>query len=312
MLNRCTSAVDDLLGSSYPATTLTTMRDLELSHLIGKARLLRREGKTYDEIRAVIGPIGDEELRRWLRGIPRPPETNRTGRAKPEVRRKARQLRGEGMTITEIAEITGASKGSISPWIRDIKIPQRVEHLRREHMQSLRGKGADAMHAKAVRRSALAVEEARASVGALSDRELLLVGAALYWAEGSKDKPWRRSGAVILINSDVTVIRVFLSWLALLGIPISAIDFRLSIHESADVMEQEHWWSEALDVHDVVFKRATLKRHNPKTVRHNVGDFYHGCLIIRVARSRALYDAIDGWWQGIAEGSDDGSKRRST
>ena len=127
------------------------------------------------------------------------------------------------MTITEIAEITGASKGSISPWIRDITIPQRVVHLRREHMQGLRRKGADAMHAKAVRRSARAVDDARATIGSLSDRELLLVGAALYWAEGSKGKPWRRNGAVILINSDATVIRVLLSWLALVGIPSSSI-----------------------------------------------------------------------------------------
>jgi hypothetical protein len=47
------------------------MRDLEQRHLIGRARLLRRQGKTYNEIRAVIGPCDDETLRSWLRGIPR-------------------------------------------------------------------------------------------------------------------------------------------------------------------------------------------------------------------------------------------------
>jgi transposase-like protein len=277
------------------------MRDLELSHLIGKARLLRREGKTYDEIRAVIGPYSDDAVRTWLKGIPRPPETNRTGMAKPELRRKVRQLRAEGLTIGEIAEITGASQGSISVWMRDIRVPARVEQRRQAHLQSLRGRGGKARHDRAIAESSERVTRAHHEVGPLTERELLLIGAALYWAEGSKDKPWRRNGAVVLINSDVSVLRVYLAWLALLGVARSALDFRLSIHESADVSTQERWWRDALGLGDAVFKKAILKRHNPKTVRRNVGENYHGCLIIRVARSRALYDAIDGWWRGIAD-----------
>jgi len=39
----------------------------------------------------------------------------------------------------------------------------------------------------------------------------------------------------------------------------------------------------------------TLKRHNPKTVRKNVGDSYRGCLRINVRRSSGLYRRIEGW-----------------
>jgi hypothetical protein len=38
-------------------------------HRVGKALLLRRQGKTYNEIRAVVGPVDDGTLVRWLRGI---------------------------------------------------------------------------------------------------------------------------------------------------------------------------------------------------------------------------------------------------
>ena len=98
------------------------MRDLEPSHLIGRARLLRREGKTYNEIRAVIGDVEVDVLRGWLRGIPRPPETNRSGRGLPEVRRKARQLRAKGLTYAEIGRLTGASVGSLNLWLRDMPL----------------------------------------------------------------------------------------------------------------------------------------------------------------------------------------------
>jgi hypothetical protein len=61
------------------------MDDLDTRHRIGRAPLLRRLGKTYDEIRAVVGPVRDETLAGWLRGIPRPPGTHR-GRSTVQVR----------------------------------------------------------------------------------------------------------------------------------------------------------------------------------------------------------------------------------
>lgn len=73
------------------------------------------------------------------------------------------------------------------------------------------------------------------AVGPLTPRELFLVGVALYWAEGSKSKPWRRLHRLQLINSDEGVIRLFLTWLARLGVDRQRLGFRLHIHETADV-----------------------------------------------------------------------------
>jgi hypothetical protein len=42
-----------------------------------------------------------------------------------------------------------------------------------------------------------------------------------------------------------------------------------------------------------------LKRHNPQTVRLNVGADYHGCLIVRAARSRIEYQRMDGIFRAI-------------
>jgi hypothetical protein len=43
------------------------------------------------------------------------------------------------------------------------------------------------------------------------------------------------------------------------------------------------------------FGQPTLKRHNPKTVRKNTGQDYHGCLIIRVRQSAELNRQVEGW-----------------
>jgi hypothetical protein len=140
-------------------------------------------------------------------------------------------------------------------------------------------------------------------VGTLTPRDLFVVGIALYWAEGVKDKPWRRNGRVTIINGDPDVLRVFLAWLDLVGVNEADRTYRLTIHESAEIDTHEQWWAAELGIPLVSFARATVKRHNPKTIRHNVNDDYHGCLVVSVRRSSTLYDAIDGAWRRIVEGA---------
>jgi len=77
--------------------------------------------------------------------------------------------------------------------------------------------------------------EAAAFVGDLSEREILLLGAAIYWCEGSKSKPWRRSERIIFTNSDPHLIRLFLMFLRTVGLKTDQIGFRISIHETADI-----------------------------------------------------------------------------
>ena len=266
---------------------------------IARARLLRRDGKTYDEIRAVIGPVDAETLRTWLRGIPRPPATLRT-RAKDDLRRECRRLRAEGLTVPEIAERTGASKGSVSPWVANVRPPATALARRSRLHKEARRRVADANRQRAADRRAAFRATATAQVEPVTWRDLFIAGVALYWAEGAKDKPWRRNGRVVLINSDPDVLALFLRWLDLLGVAEGNRTYRLSIHDNADVAANEQWWSDRLNVPLMSFAKATTKRHNPKTIRRNTNEHYHGCLVISVARSSRLYDSIEGWWRALA------------
>lgn len=46
-------------------------------------------------------------------------------------------------------------------------------------------------------------------------------------------------------------------------------------------------------------QKTTLKKHNPKTVRKNVGGDCRGCLKVIAAGSADLCRRIEGWWYGI-------------
>jgi hypothetical protein len=152
------------------------------------------------------------------------------------------------------------------------------------------------------RPAASAAAPAASETGQLSVRELLLVGVALYWAEGTKDKPYARRELVKFINSDVTVIRLFVAWLRLLGVNAEGCGYRVHIHETADAKAAVEYWAGVVDVDPSAFSKTVIKRHNPKTNRRNREHDYHGCLVVTVRRSAELYQRIDGWWHGMCSG----------
>lgn len=144
---------------------------------------------------------------------------------------------------------------------------------------------------------------AQSEIGSLSERELFLLGVGLYWAEGTKDKPHARRERVAFVNSDPSMIQIFVAWLALMGVAPERLRFHLMIHESADVPSAERYWADLTGTDVSAFGKTTLKKHNPKTNRKNVGKHYRGCLVIHVQQSADLYRRIEGWWCGIVGGS---------
>jgi len=97
------------------------------------------------------------------------------------------------------------------------------------------------------------------------------------------------------MNSDPSLIRFFLRFLDTTGTPRTDLRFRVYIHENADAESAQRFWMEVTGAPVAQFFRPTLKRHNPKTVRKNVGQDYQGCLRIDVHRSAGLYHKIEGW-----------------
>jgi hypothetical protein len=67
------------------------------------------------------------------------------------------------------------------------------------------------------------------------------------------------------------------------------------IHESGDVAAAQQFWLAVTSADSRLFSKPSLKRHNPKTTRKNVGDDYHGCLRISIRHSSALLRKIEGW-----------------
>ncbi|MGW7252564.1 hypothetical protein [Streptomyces sp. NPDC054834] len=265
-----------------------------------RAVALRRAGLSLRQIRDELKIFNNDILNQLVKGEP-PPEWTKRPNAKDDLRAKARELRLQGWTYDQIEVELGCSRSSVSLWVRDLPKPE-PRYTQQEHRELMQAGLARLRHAQDEERKRVK-DGAAEEVGDLSDRDLFMAGVALYWAEGQKSKPYQRREVVTFVNSDPAVIQVFLAWLDLLGVGREHLGFRVMIHESADVVGAERYWADLVGIDTSALQRTTLKKHNPKTVRKNIGDDYHGCLVVRVRQGAELYCRIEGWWRAIAAGA---------
>ena len=99
-------------------------------------------------------------------------------------KQKAIKLRKSGKTYSEILAEVPVAKSTLSEWLKSVQLakPQKQRITKKRRMAALRGaqsrRQTRVSEVKALERDGLV------EVGAISARELWLIGVALYWAEG--------------------------------------------------------------------------------------------------------------------------------
>jgi predicted transcriptional regulator len=228
-------------------------------------------------------------------------------RRKPRERALARDLRRNGWSVPRISRELGVSKSSVSRWVADL--PKLETLLGPEREAERRKRAAETFRERVVKPRQARVDERRQEVHALAaaqvtrlDAEAVMACfAILYWAEGSKDKPYERRERVVFANSDLRLVAVFIHMLGLLGVDETHVRFRLQVHETADVEGIQKRWADELGIDATRFSSPTIKRHRPRTNRLNVGSEYRGVLVVSVVQSADLYRRIHGWFLGTVE-----------
>jgi len=193
------------------------------------------------------------------------------GRAKVEARARARQLRAEGWTLAAIAAAVGASKATVSVWVRDVAFdpPPRSRAAPRR-------RGPNALERPKADEIAALMDDGRARVGTLSERDLLLVGAALYAGEGAK-----RDGVVHFANSDPRMVRLFCAWLRrFFPIDESRLRVRLYLHQGLDLDAAISFWSDMTGIPQSQFNK-TYRAIADSGIRHT--KHVYGCVGVRYA-----------------------------
>ena len=216
--------------------------------------------------------------------------------AKSFARIKARKLRKQGKSIKEIAKLLGVSQGSASIWCRDISLSsEQVARLQlriaSKGSYEARLRGARVQHERRLEQVEVLRKEGSQLIGLFSKRDMLLIGASLYWGEGMK-----KQGRARIANSDPAIIKFMVRWFReIWGIPKSRLTFQVLINEihTKRLGEVERYWSNVLGVSQSQFTKTTLIKAKNKKIYENFSKHY-GTIIASVRRGGDLRHKING------------------
>lgn len=187
-------------------------------------------------------------------------------RGKVQEQERARLLRAEGHALADIAMRLGVAKSSVSLWVRDIEFEPRPRRRgqRRAPNALQRRKSAEIDRL---------LEEGRARIGRLSEREFLVAGAALYAGEGAK-----RDGALVLANTDPRIVAFFCAWLRhFFDIDETRLRVRLYLHEGLDLEAATTYWSGLTGIPPAQFRTPYRAVPDPSI---RLAKHVHGCVSV--------------------------------
>jgi transcriptional regulator with XRE-family HTH domain len=194
--------------------------------------LRTNEGLSARRIGERIG-VPQRTVARWVHGVPVPAWTKRPN-AKDGLRERALALRAAGWSVPDLARELGVARSTAWLWVRDQPLDASAERVvagAERRRQAVREFWAGRNEATDAQRQEVQADAA-ARVGAVSDAELLRVGALIYWCEGAKAKPWSgTSEYVAFTNSDPGLIALLPAFLRASGVSAERLRFRLSIHD---------------------------------------------------------------------------------
>lgn len=222
---------------------------------------------------------------------------------KLKERELAIELRRQGLTYSEILKRVPVAKSTLSVWLGEVNLTVKQAQRITEKKKAAMLRGAHARRAQRVSSSKQIFSSAHKRVGRISPRELWLIGVALYWGEGSKQKEHNPSAGVVFGNTDELMLKFFLAWLEQERVSPSAIEFELYVHHSRqpEVLAFKKAWARALGISPARIERVYFKKGNPHTNRKNITDLYKGLLRIRVKASTDLNRGIAGAIQALGK-----------
>lgn len=215
---------------------------------------------------------------------------------------KAITLRKMGYSYNEILKQVPVAKSTLSLWLRDVGLSkEQKQTLTLKRLVAIK-RGGEAKRRQRLKITQHIKEAAYKDIQNINKRELWLIGIMLYWAEGSKEKPWRSGSNVIFSNSDSVMIQVFLRWLEeCIEIKTEQINIDIYIHENNQYRLNEivKHWQQVTGFSREKFGRIYFKKHKINSKRKNLNQSYYGQLRITVRQSTNLNRKITGWIEGI-------------
>lgn len=201
---------------------------------------------------------------------------------------KATRLRKRGLSYNEIRKKVDVSKSTLSLWLKAIRL--KPEHRRRLYTKQIEilSRGPKSQKERRAREVEEIIKKAEDEiVRPLSSETQRLMGAALYWAEGSKGKMFE------ITNSDPYLILFIVRWIeSIFGIPAANLKARLNIYPQQSETKIKKFWSELTGIPLENFGKSCVK---PLSKGYKKNNLYYGTVKVEVPKSVDMRYRVFGW-----------------
>lgn len=218
------------------------------------------------------------------------------------------KLRLSGKSYTQILSELGVPKSTLSGWLANLVISPEA---RAKINSRAKEKSREGLLKRNRNQTRLAIARAKgirsiaaAEIKRLSQKELKILGAALYWAEGYK-RPIYHNGRelthhpISLTNSDPDMVKAFLMFLReSLDVPNEKIKASIRIYNHQNEKELLRFWQEATGIPQQNFNKTYYGVSKSSLGKRPFNRLQYGVIQIIVGDTK-LFHRTMGYIEGL-------------
>ena len=217
-------------------------------------------------------------------------------------RQEATQLRLAGKSYNEIAKTLDVSKGSLSIWFKNLELTPTAKKLLEDKMRFAYRHGLfenNRRRTEAIKAENQKIRELSSNeIDSLSKYELLLIGTALYWAEGYNRQDKIPSPSISFGNSNPDMVVLFLRFLReIMLIPEEKLRPFVQIHRNIKGESAVKFWAQICNIPKERF-RITHQISRASKGKRPYNSLPYGTLKLNV-NGRQNFFKIKGWIDGL-------------
>lgn len=205
-----------------------------------------------------------------------------------DLKVQAIRLRKRGLSYNEIKRRVPVAKSTLSLWLKEIPLTEEQRQRLYTKNVLLLARGPNSQRERRKREVENIIQLARDEVFLpLPQETFRFMGAALYWAEGSKTKKFE------FTNSDPSFIIFMTRWVEkTFGISRKTLRARLNIYPQQNNTRLKKFWSELTGIPLENFGKTFVKPPNKGYKKNNL---YYGTMKVLVPKGTDMRHRVFGW-----------------
>ena len=213
----------------------------------------------------------------------------------------ATKMRKQGYSYNDIYAELGVPKSTLSGWFKDNEFSYAIREKNIENSKAIWASNITQYNKNRSEQAKVRAKQEQAlfakDISILTERELMIVGTALYWAEGDKKNRWRLHFA----NSDAQMIKLMMCFLyKTCNVDKEKIKAWVQSHPKKQENKLLAFWSDVSGIPKKQFHKTQYSISSSSKLKRPYNTLPYGTLHILVYDVKKV-NMVRGWIKGLSD-----------